>query len=90
MNAFALMSLSVGMSMDAFTAALVKGTTNKQSMIIAVLNGGDGLVETIALIMRHAFAKLASGHLIGGYVADFDRWVAFVLLMSLDIRFNKT
>ena len=89
MNAFALMSLSVGMSMDAFTAALAKGATDKRPTLITAFKGGllFGVVEAVAPILGYVLTKAASGYLVGDYIATFDHWIAFVLLMCLGLCF---
>lgn len=84
MNLLALTSLSFGMSMDAFAAALAKGAADKNSNWILALKGGVffGVVEAIAPMLGFLLAKVASDQ-----VASFDHWIAFVLLMVLGMRF---
>lgn len=84
MNIFALTSLSVGMSMDAFAAATAKGATNKHPNLLRALQGGlfFGVVEAIAPLVGYALGKVASEQ-----VASIDHWLAFVLLLILGVRF---
>lgn len=84
MNLLALTSLSFGMSMDAFAAALAKGATDKNSSWLLALKGGVffGVVEATAPMLGFLLAKVASDQ-----VASFDHWIAFVLLMVLGVRF---
>ena len=84
MNILALTSLSFGMSMDAFAAALAKGATNKHPSWLMALKGGVffGTVEAIAPMIGFFLAKVASDR-----VASFDHWIAFGLLLFLGVRF---
>lgn len=84
MNVIALSSLSVGMSMDAFAAALAKGATNNKPSFFYALKGGlfFGVVEAIAPMVGFLLAKIASDT-----VAEIDHWLAFILLMFLGGRF---
>lgn len=86
MNIIALTSLSFGMSMDAFAAALAKGATDKHPRFIKALKGGlfFGVIEGIAPLMGFLLGTVASDK-----VASFDHWVAFGLLGFLGVRFIR-
>ena len=72
-----LILTAIGLSMDAFAAAICKGLNmqklnHKQAAIIALFFGGfQGLMPFIGWVLGKQFEA---------YITDFDHWIAFVLL----------
>ncbi len=72
-----LILTAIGLSMDAFAAAICKGLNmqklnHKQAAIIALFFGGfQGLMPFIGWVLGKQFES---------YITDFDHWIAFVLL----------
>lgn len=72
-----LILTAIGLSMDAFAAAICKGLNmqklnHKQAAIIALFFGGfQGLMPFIGWVLGKQFET---------YITDFDHWIAFVLL----------
>lgn len=83
MNILTTIILALGMSMDAFAAALGKGAVLKQVTIKEALRTGliFGVIETLTPLIGWAIGLAASK-----YVMAWDHWVAFVLLMVLGGR----
>jgi len=72
-----LILTAIGLSMDAFAAAICKGLNmqklnHKQAAIIALFFGGfQGMMPFIGWVLGKQFES---------YITDFDHWIAFVLL----------
>lgn len=84
MGIFAMLVLALGMSMDAFAAALARGATlSKNSSFATLLRTGlvFGGIELMAPMLGYAFGSLAAN-----LIHEWDHWVAFVLLVGLGIR----
>lgn len=83
MSVFALIALAFGMSMDAFSAAIAKGTTMKHINAWRAIKYGliFGLMEAVAPIIGWIF-----GHVSHQWIQTFDHWIAFVLLVGLGLR----
>lgn len=83
MNTFALILLSFSMSMDAFAAAICKGASTKQVSMQDIIYTAliFGVVETITPLMGWLM-----GHSAQTFIADYDHWIAFILLFILGIR----
>ncbi|OOR90106.1 hypothetical protein B0181_05540 [Moraxella caviae] len=86
MNLLSLLVLAFGMSMDAFAVALAKGATERQPHFWQSLKAGAvfGAVEAITPVIGWAIGSAASA-----WVAQYDHWIAFVLLSFLGARFIK-
>lgn len=88
MNIFALSALSFSMSLDAFTASVVRGSNDKNTAkglpkLLYALKIGliFGVIEAITPIIGYFIGELARG-----VVQTFDHWVSFVLLSGLGIH----
>lgn len=83
MSLFALILLSFSMSMDAFAAAICKGASSPQFSVRHVLMTAliFGVVETITPILGWL-----AGHTAQSFIADYDHWIAFILLSFLGGR----
>lgn len=77
MGILELLSLAVGLSMDAFAVAVCKGLSTKEVkwkhyLVVGVWFGGfQALMPTVGYILGSSFEK---------YIKSVDHWVAFVLL----------
>lgn len=78
-----LLAISVGLSMDAFAVAICKGLSMKKRNYTRALITGvffGGFQAAMPLI----------GYLLGGqfknYIAAFDHWIAFVLLLIIGAK----
>ena len=77
MGIIELVLTAVGLSMDAFAAAICKGLNmqkinHKHAFIISLFFGGfQGLMPFIGWVMGKQFES---------YITDFDHWIAFALL----------
>ncbi len=77
MGIIELVLTAVGLSMDAFAAAICKGLNmqkinHKHALIISLFFGGfQGLMPFIGWVMGKQFES---------YITDFDHWIAFALL----------
>lgn len=77
MSIGALFFIAVGLSMDAFTAALCKGLGKtkpnpRRGLLIALLFGGfQALMPWIGWVLGKRFES---------YITAYDHWVAFILL----------
>lgn len=84
MSVLAMLILALGMSMDAFAAALARGAGLpahvqwRQIILTALVFGG---VEFCTPLLGFAMGSLASD-----VIRDLDHWVAFVLLAGLGAR----
>lgn len=84
MGIFAMILLALGMSMDAFAAALARGAVlPKETGFGYILRTGSvfGLVEMCAPLIGFAFGSVAAD-----WIREWDHWIAFVLLAGLGLR----
>lgn len=84
MSIFALIALAFGISMDAFTASVVRGADigNRPSFLYALKIGlVFGITEATTPILGYFLGKLAHH-----WVQAFDHWVSFVLLVGLGVQ----
>lgn len=86
MTSFSLLALSFGMAMDAFAVCVAKGATNNYDRFSVALRQGIffGVVEAVAPAIGFGLGQVAQG-----WMASFDHWVAFGLLVGLGIKFLK-
>lgn len=86
MNLLTLSTLSFAMSMDAFAVAVVKGSMDKNPKFIHAAKNGlfFGIVEAIAPVIGFWLGSAASG-----YIKEYDHWIAFILLVLLELKFLK-
>lgn len=77
MSPAAIAILALGMSVDAFAAALSRGAAGPRVRVGDALRTGAvfGVVETATPVLGWSAGILAAGH-----VASIDHWVAFTLL----------
>lgn len=76
--------LAFGMSMDAFAAALVRGSSTRQNLTFShILRIGAvfGLIEMCAPLLGFALGSIAAD-----FIHEWDHWVAFILLTGLGLR----
>lgn len=86
MELWEIMILAVGVSMDAFAAAICKGMAardaeNKHSLLTGFFFGGF-----------QAFMPLAGYYLaksFSGYINTFDHWISFALLIMIGAKMIK-
>lgn len=83
MNLFTTILLALGMSVDAFTAALARGAgslhyTWRQTVKTALI---FGIVETITLLIGWLVGSMAQK-----FIAEYDHWLAFGLLLALGLK----
>jgi len=80
MTITALIFLALAMSTDAFAAALGKGAAMQQPRFVQALRIGllFGCIEAITPIIGWTLGSLASK-----WIAQWDHWVAFFLLLGL-------
>jgi Predicted membrane protein len=83
MNAYAIILLALGMSMDAFAASMGKGATLHKPKFSEALRTGliFGVIETLTPLIGWGLGMLASR-----FVLEWSHWVAFVLLVFLGGR----
>lgn len=83
MNFTALVFLALAMSTDAFAAAIGKGASLGKTRFLQALKIGllFGTIEAITPVIGWAIGSLASS-----WVAEWDHWIAFVLLLGLGGR----
>lgn len=83
MNLLTTIILALGMSMDAFAAALGKGAVLKNVSFKEALRTGliFGVIETLTPLLGWVIGLAASR-----YVMAWDHWVAFILLAILGGR----
>lgn len=77
MNLLALVALSFGMSMDAFAAAIAKGSAYRRvSLSLAVKVGITfGAIEAVTPLIGYYLGVLAKN-----WISQVDHWIAFGLL----------
>jgi putative Mn2+ efflux pump MntP len=83
MNFASTAALSLAMSTDAFAAAIAKGAALRRPTLREALRTGliFGVIEGITPVIGWALGKVASP-----YVAAWDHWIAFILLVGLGLR----
>lgn len=83
MSWFALIVLAFGMSMDAFSVAIAKGTAARGMTFTKAIKHGlvFGVVEAIAPILGWLLGMVAQQ-----WMASVDHWIGFTLLTILGIR----
>lgn len=83
MNPISLALLALAMSTDAFAAALGKGSSLHKPRFSEALRTGliFGVIEAITPIIGWAIGQAATR-----FVADWDHWIAFVLLVGLGVH----
>ena len=83
MNLYATLILAFGMSMDAFAAAIGKGTSLHRPGLKEALRTGliFGAIEALTPLIGWAIGQAATK-----YVMAWDHWLAFVLLAFLGGR----
>lgn len=83
MNLFTTILLALGMSVDAFAAALARGAGNlhytwRQTVKTALI---FGIVETITPLIGWLVGSMAQK-----FIAEYDHWLAFGLLLALGLK----
>lgn len=83
MNLFTTILLALGMSVDAFVAALARGAgslhyTWRQTVKTALI---FGIVETITPLIGWL-----AGSMTQKFIAEYDHWLAFGLLLALGLK----
>ena len=83
MSFLTILALAFGMSMDAFAAAIAQGaaigtSTRRGTLRTAAVFGS---VETLTPLIGWAIGSVAQH-----YIADWDHWIAFTLLLLLGLR----
>ena len=83
MNLLTTILLALGMSVDAFAAALARGAgslhyTWRQTVKTALI---FGIVETITPIIGWLVGSMAQK-----FIAEYDHWLAFGLLLALGLK----
>lgn len=83
MTALPILFLALSMSSDAFAAALAKGARLDRPGLGEALRMGliFGVVEAIMPVIGWAAGRAASG-----YIATFDHWIAFGLLLAIGAK----
>lgn len=83
MNLFAIVFLGFAMATDAFAAAIGKGAAMSRPRLTEALRVGliFGVVEAITPLIGWLIGSAASS-----YVAAWDHWIAFVLLLGLGLH----
>lgn len=83
MNPISLILLALAMSTDAFAAALGKGSSLHKPRFSEALRTGliFGVIEAITPIIGWGIGQAATR-----FVADWDHWIAFVLLLALGLH----
>jgi putative Mn2+ efflux pump MntP len=83
MNIASTLLLAFAMSTDAFAAAVGKGATLRRPRMREALRTGliFGVIEAITPLVGWALGKAAAP-----YVASWDHWIAFSLLLVLGVR----
>lgn len=79
----ALFFLSLALSTDAFAASLARGARAKQRHLPTALGSGLIFGTTEGLMCLFGWA---AGSLFAGLIADFDHWIALILLGVIGAR----
>ena len=82
LNSIALILLAFAMSTDSFAAAIGKGSSLHKPRFSEALRTGliFGVMEAITPVIGWAIGQAASS-----YVAQWDHWIAFTLLLGLGL-----
>ncbi len=82
LNSIALILLAFAMSTDSFAAAIGKGSSLHKPRFSEALRTGliFGVIEAITPVIGWAIGQAASS-----YVAQWDHWIAFTLLLGLGL-----
>ena len=76
MNPLTILALALGMSTDAFAAAVARGAAHRPPLPAAIRAGlVFGLIEATAPVLGWFAGRAAAG-----YVQQVDHWIAFILL----------
>ncbi|MFW7342391.1 manganese efflux pump MntP [Pollutimonas sp. H1-120] len=80
MNFFSTMILALAMSTDTFAAAVGKGTALRKPRVSEALRTGVifGVIEAVTPLIGWGLGSVAAG-----FVADWNHWIAFGLLLIL-------
>lgn len=83
MSFISIIFIAMAMSMDAFVAAIGKGASLQKPMFAEALRTGliFGVIETITPLIGWAIGLIAVR-----YVAQWDHWIAFGLLLALGLH----
>ncbi|MCU1718276.1 manganese efflux pump MntP [Pseudomonas sp. 5P_3.1_Bac2] len=83
MNPISIIFLAFAMSTDAFAAAIGKGSTLHKPRLSEALRTGliFGVIEAITPLVGWVIGQAASR-----FVAQWDHWIAFVLLLVLGLH----
>lgn len=83
MNLLALVALSLGMSMDAFAAAIAKGSACQRVSVPLAIKVGItfGVIEATTPLIGYFLGVLAQS-----WVSQIDHWIAFGLLLGLGVN----
>ncbi|HJO93031.1 MAG TPA: manganese efflux pump MntP family protein [Victivallales bacterium] len=83
MNFFIVISISIGLAMDAFAVSMTNGATLKQLKFKKVLLIGFffGFFQTLMTLLGWY-----AGASIKGYLMELDIWIAFVLLVFVGLK----
>ena len=83
MSFLTILALAFGMSMDAFAAAIAQGATIGTPTRLGTLRTAAvfGSVEALTPLIGWAIGSVAQR-----YIADWDHWIAFTLLLLLGLR----
>ena len=87
MNLISTAALSLAMSTDAFAAAVGKGAALHKPSLREALRTGlvFGVIEGLTPIIGWALGRVAAP-----YVAAWDHWIAFVLLLGIGLMMIKS
>ncbi|MFS7385210.1 manganese efflux pump MntP [Rahnella inusitata] len=83
MQFYTVIILALGMSMDAFAAAIGKGAALHRPPLKEALRTGIifGVIEAITPVIGWAIGLAATQ-----FIMEWDHWVAFILLLVLGLR----
>lgn len=83
MDMLSVLLIAVGLAMDAFAVALCKGLAMKKPDIRSILIVGVwfGFFQAIMPVIGYLL-----GNSFYGYLADYDHWIAFILLLAIGLN----
>lgn len=83
MSPVTVFALSLSMSVDAFAVAIGRGATVQSTRLSEALRTGlvFGVVEAVTPFIGWLFGIAANG-----WVADYDHWLAFILLICVGLH----
>jgi len=83
MDPLTLVLISVGLAMDAFAVSVCKGLSVKESRTRAMLTAGIwfGVFQGVMPVIGYFL-----GESMYSYIADYDHWVAFLILLVIGIN----